>query len=482
MSIKDTYNSLDNDLKFLSYTNKRKDIQALNSKNYLNFFSNFYHSSLVQIYKKIVTPGSTVLEIGCGEGGLLMSLGGSYSVGIDFCQNKIESAKHNYPRGYFFVMDAHTFSFPDKKFDYIILSDLLNDVWDVQKVLEQIGPYCSKDTRIILNIYSHLWNIPLTIARILHLAKPQLSQNWLTYSDLSNILRICNYEVVTHRREILSPVPVFNSIFNRFLVRVFPFNQFALTNFFIARKLVRPTDLKPSVSIIIPARNESGHIHEILDRIPDLSADIEIIFVEGNSTDNTYETIQNEIKCHPGKNCKLLKQHGNGKGDAVRLGFESANNEILMILDADMTVPPEDLSKFYQLIASGQAEFVNGVRLIYPMEDQAMRFLNLVGNKFFSLAFSWLLEQPIRDTLCGTKVLSKSNYLRISANRSYFGDFDPFGDFDLLFGAAKLQFKILEIPIRYRARTYGETNISRWSHGWLLLRMVLFASGKIKFI
>jgi glycosyltransferase involved in cell wall biosynthesis len=245
---------------------------------------------------------------------------------------------------------------------------------------------------------------------------------------------------------------------------------------------VRPTDIQPSVSIIIPARNESGHIREILDRIPDLSAEIEIIFVEGNSTDNTYETIQNEIKRHPGKNCKLLKQHGNGKGDAVRLGFESANNEILMILDADMTVPPEDLSKFYQLIASGQAEFVNGVRLIYPMEDQAMRFLNLVGNKFFSIAFSWLLEQPIRDTLCGTKVLSKSNYLRISANRSYFGDFDPFGDFDLLFGAAKLQFKILEIPIRYRARTYGETNISRWSHGWLLLRMVLFASGKIKFI
>jgi len=482
MSIKDTYNSLNNDLKFLSYTKSRKDIQTINNKNYFKFFSNFYHSSLLKIYRKVVTPRSTILEIGCGQGDLLMGLGGSYSVGIDFCPRKIESAKHNYPEGNFFVMDAHTFILPDRKFDYIILSDLLNDVWDVQKVLEQIGLYCSEDTRIILNIYSHLWNTPLTIARALHLAKPQLSQNWLTYSDLSNILRICNYEVVTHRREILSPVPVFSPIFNRFLVRVFPFNQFALTNFFIARKLVGPTYLNPSVSIIIPARNESGHIREILDRIPDLPAEIEVIFVEGNSTDDTYETIQNEIKRHPGKNYKLLKQHGNGKGDAVRLGFESASNEILMILDADMTVPPEDLSKFYQLIASGQAEFVNGVRLIYPMEDQAMRFLNLVGNKFFSIAFSWLLEQPIRDTLCGTKVLSKSNYSRISANRSYFGDFDPFGDFDLLFGAAKLQFKILEIPIRYRARTYGETNISRWSHGWLLLRMVLFASGKIKFI
>ena len=482
MSNKDINNSLNNDSKFLSYTKKRRDIQVLNSKNYLNFFSNFYHSSLLRIYKKIVTPGAHILEIGCGEGRFLMGLGGSYSVGIDFCPHKIESAKRIYSKGYFFVMDAHTFSLPDKKFDYIILSDLLNDVWDVQKVLEQIGPYCSKDTRIILNIFSHLWNIPLTVARIFRLAKPQLSQNWLTYSDLLNILRICNYEVVTHRREILSPAPVFNSFFNRFLVNIFPLNQLALTNFFIARKLMGTSALKPSVSIIIPARNESGHIREILVRIPDLFTETEIIFVEGNSTDDTYETIKNEINHFPEKNCKLLKQPGNGKGDAVRLGFEAANNEILMILDADMTVPPEDLSKFYQIIVSGKAEFVNGVRLIYPMEDQAMRFLNLVGNKFFSIAFSWLLGQPIRDTLCGTKVLSKTNYLRISANRSYFGDFDPFGDFDLLFGAAKLQLKILEVPIRYRARIYGETNISRWSHGWLLLRMVLFASGKIKFI
>jgi ubiquinone/menaquinone biosynthesis C-methylase UbiE len=482
MSNKDINNSLNNDAKFLSYTKKRRDIQFLNSNDYLNFFSNFYHNSLLRIYKKIVTPGAHILEIGCGEGRLLMGLDGSYSVGIDFCPHKIEFAKRIHSKGYFFVMDAHTFSLPDKKFDYIILSDLLNDVWDVQKVLEQISPYCSEDTRIILNIFSHLWNIPLTVAKIFRLAKPQLSQNWLTYSDLLNILRICNYEIISHRREILLPAPVFNSFFNRFLVNIFPLNQLALTNFFIARKLVGASNLKPSVSIIIPARNESGNIREILTRIPDLSSETEIIFIEGNSTDNTYETIQNEINHFPEKNCKLLKQFGTGKGDAVRLGFEAANNEILMILDADMTVPPEDLSKFYLLFLSGKAEFINGVRLIYPMEDQAMRFLNLVGNKFFSIAFSWLLGQPIRDTLCGTKVLSKANYLRISANRSYFGDFDPFGDFDLLFGAAKLQLKILEVPIRYRARIYGETNISRWSHGLLLLRMVLFASVKIKFI
>ena len=180
--------------------------------------------------------------------------------------------------------------------------------------------------------------------------------------------------------------------------------------------------------------------------------------------------------------CFLFRQNGKGKGDAVRLGFEKASGDILMILDADITVPPEDLPRFYEVIQNGMGEFINGVRLVYPMEEKAMRFLNLIGNKFFTWAFSWLLSQPIRDTLCGTKVLWRHDYKKIVKGREYFGDFDPFGDFDLLFGAAKLNLKILEIPIRYRARKYGETNISRWSHGWLLLKMVVFAARKIKFI
>jgi hypothetical protein len=116
------------------------------------------------------------------------------------------------------------------------------------------------------------------------------------------------------------------------------------------------------------------------------------------------------------------------------------------------------------------------------MESQAMRFLNLLGNKFFSLTFSWLLGQSVKDTLCGTKVLWKSDYEQIAANRAYFGDFDPFGDFDLLFGAARLNQKIVDLPIRYRERTYGSTNVQRWKHGWLLLKMVLFASRRIKFV
>lgn len=188
------------------------------------------------------------------------------------------------------------------------------------------------------------------------------------------------------------------------------------------------------------------------------------------------------IASHPEIKCVVLKQTGVGKGDAVRAGFDAASGDILMILDADLTVPPEDLPRFYHSLVSGKGEFINGVRLVYPMEKQAMRFLNLVGNKFFSLAFSWLFDQPISDTLCGTKVLSRKDYQRIAANRSYFGDFDPFGDYDLLFGAARLNLKIVDMPIRYRERTYGSTNIQRWKHGWLLLKMVAFAARRLKFI
>jgi glycosyltransferase involved in cell wall biosynthesis len=249
----------------------------------------------------------------------------------------------------------------------------------------------------------------------------------------------------------------------------------------IGRPVGTPIAESPTCTVVVAARNEEGHIDELFARIPELGPKTEIIFVEGNSKDDTYGAIERAIVSHPARNCRLLKQTGIGKGDAVRAGFAEAKGEILMILDADMTVRPEDLGRFYEAIVSGKGEFINGVRLVYPMENEAMRFFNLVGNKFFAAAFSWLLGQPIRDTLCGTKVLWRKDYVRLVSNRSYFGDFDPFGDFDLLFGAAKLNLKILELPIRYHSRRYGETNISRWSHGMLLLRMVVFASRRIKF-
>jgi glycosyltransferase involved in cell wall biosynthesis len=238
----------------------------------------------------------------------------------------------------------------------------------------------------------------------------------------------------------------------------------------------------PSVSVVVPARNEAGNIADIFARLPQMGCNTELIFVEGHSRDNTFEVIQAEISRHPEQSCQLLKQSGIGKGNAVREGFAAARGDVLMILDADLTVPPEDLPRFYEALMSGKGDMINGVRLVYPMENQAMRFMNLLGNKFFTVAFSWVLGQPIKDTLCGTKALWRSDYEQIAHNRAYFGDFDPFGDYDLLFGAVRLNRKIVDVPIRYRERKYGTTNIQRWKHGWLLIKMLGIAVRRLKFI
>jgi ubiquinone/menaquinone biosynthesis C-methylase UbiE len=444
----------------------------------------YYQKKLAHIYQNIVPSDCKVLELGCRGGALLHSLKPSFGVGVDFSEQALIKARKHYPHLQFVHMDAHQLHLGDDVFDYIVISDLVNDLWDVQTVLESVRPYCHAETRVVFNFFSHAWNLPLRAARALGLATPNLPQNWLTRHDMNNLLEISQYENLRQWREIIAPIniPLISNFCNRYLAKIWPFELLAITNFMIARPVGLQEKKNPSVSVIIAARNESGHIAELFERVPQMGSGTEIIFVEGNSTDDTYDMVAREIAKRPDCNCKLLKQTGKGKGNAVRNGFDAATGDILMILDADITVPPEDLTRCYTIIASGLGEFVNGVRLVYPMQDEAMRFLNLLGNKFFSWAFSWLIGQPIRDTLCGTKVLWKADYERIAHNRKYFGDFDPFGDFDLLFGAARLNLKIVEVPIRYRARRYGETNISRWSHGWLLLKMVAFAARRIKFI
>jgi glycosyltransferase involved in cell wall biosynthesis len=295
------------------------------------------------------------------------------------------------------------------------------------------------------------------------------------------------FETIRHQREILLPLPIpgVRSLFNKILVKLWPFNEFAWTNVFVARpEPEKPVETakKPKVSVIIPARNEAGNIEAAFQRLPEMGCETEMIFVEGHSRDNTVEAIHAAIKAHPERPAAFYQQTGKGKADAVRLGFEKATGDVLMILDADLTVRPEDMPRFYEALVSGKGEFINGVRLVYPMQEQAMRFLNLIGNKGFSMAFSWLLGQSIKDTLCGTKVLWKRDYERIVANRAYFGEFDPFGDYDLIFGAAKQNLKIVDMPVRYQDRTYGTTNIDRWRHGLLLLQMVAVAAFRLKFV
>lgn len=440
----------------------------------------WYHQRLQEIYRFHVTPNQNILELGCGDGRLLAALQPARGIGVDFSEEMLRRAKQAYPHLEFLQADAHDLSQLSETFDVIILSDLVNDLWDVQRVFEQIKHLCHPRTRILLNFYSRLWQTPLGMARVLNLASPNLYQNWLTREDIDALLVLAGFETIRTSQEILWPLPL-GGFANRFLVRLWPFNHLALSNFVIARPAAQPVE-DPFVSVIIAARNEAGNIQSLFERTPKMGRETEIVFVEGYSKDNTYAAIEREMAAHASTPSQLFRQTGIGKADAVRLGFEKARGDVLMILDADMTVPPEDLPRFCEALVSGKGEFINGVRLVYPMEKEAMQMLNFFGNKFFSLAFSWLLGQPIKDTLCGTKVLWKRDYDLIAANRSYFGDFDPFGDFDLIFGAAKLNLRIIDLPIRYRERTYGTTNISRWKHGLLLLRMVAFAARRIKFV
>jgi ubiquinone/menaquinone biosynthesis C-methylase UbiE len=448
-------------------------------------FGAYYHRRITEVFRFLVPPGQRVLEIGCAKGDLLAALEPGYGIGVDFSPEMVHRAKKRHSGLQFIEADAHDLDVKER-FDYVILSDLVNDLWDVHRAFEEIRKVASARSRIIINTYSRMWELPLLFVRKMGLAKPALLQNWLTVEDIGGLLSLAGFEVVRHWEEILWPVPTpfLDKLMNRIVAKVWPFKIFALTHFIVVRPMPDRGEKtkKPMVSVIVPVRNEAGNIEHIFNRVPEMGSGTELVFVEGHSKDDTYGAVEREMKRFPGRPCKLLRQPGVGKGDAVRAGFEKADGEILMILDGDMTVPPEDLPRFYEALQSRKGEFVNGVRLVYPMEKEAMRFLNLVGNKFFSLAFTWLLGQPIKDTLCGTKVLWKEDYQRIAGNRSYFGDFDPFGDFDLLFGAAKLNLKIIELPVRYRERTYGSTNISRWKHGWLLLKMVFFATRRMKCI
>jgi len=371
--------------------------------------------------------------------------------------------------------------------DYIVVSGSIHYERDIQVFLEQLRAHCNPSTRLIITFYSALWHPLLNLATWLKLRVETPKQNWLAPEDMENLLQLAGYELIKIDRKILCPVyiPLISNFLNRFVAPLPLFRNLAMLNILVARLVFSQAALpaRPSVSVIVPARNEAGNIENVVLRLPAMGPDDELIFVEGNSSDNTWDKIQ-EVQKEYGSSHHIIitQQPGQGKADAVRKGFSLATKDILMILDADLTVPPEDLPKFYQAIVNGRGEFINGSRLVYPMEGEAMRFLNILANKFFAVAFSFVLGQRFKDTLCGTKALSRQHYAKLAGHRDFFGEFDPFGDFDLLFGAARLGLKILEVPIGYRRRVYGITNISRWQHGVLLLRMLLFAAVRIQFI
>jgi SAM-dependent methyltransferase len=453
----------------------------------------YYYQDLERLHQFLVPAGSNVLEIGCGTGSLLAAVAPQLGVGIDFSQPVLEIARRKYPQFQFHCLDAETLAPTDLSpelvpFDVILLSGVLGYLSDIQSVLERLKPFCHSRTRLVLSFHNFLWEPLLHLAERIGQRRRQPQQNWLSMIDILNLLAITGYTCVRSGRRLLIPkrIPGLSGCLNRYLSQLPGFNHLGLTNYVVARlspQLQPDSPTQYTCSVIIPARNEAGNIAAAIARLPQLGKQTEVIFVEGNSQDQTWAEIQRLVQTYQGQfTVKALQQSGQGKADAVRLGFAQATGDILIILDADLTVQPEDLSHFFTVIALGRGEFVNGSRLVYPRSAEAMPWLNTLANKFFALAFSFLLGQSLKDTLCGTKVLWKADYKRIAAGRSYFGDFDPFGDFDLLFGATKLNLHIVEVPVRYQPRGYGESNISHLREGLMLLRMCLYASRKIKFV
>jgi len=446
-----------------------------------------FHKQLREWHKQKIPANSRVLEWGCGAGDLLESLSPGYGLGLDVSTGMVAKAvaKHVQKSHLVFRQGDVQGEKISEAFDFIVLSYLTGYLTDIEQALRNLHSASHARTRLVVTSLNNFWLWPLLWAQWLGLVTSQPLSNWLSTADMVNLLELAGWEVVEKSSQQWLPfnIPFITPFFNRFVARLPGLRMFGITLTFVAR----PAQRKPvidgpvSCSVVVPARNEAGNIRAALERIPVLGRQTEVIFIEGNSKDDTWEVIQREIAAYTGPHrVKALKQPGRGKWDAVRAGFEVAIGDVLVIQDADLTAPPEDLPKFYNAMAHGVAEFCNGSRLVYPMEKQAMRFLNFMGNKFFALTLSYVLGQPIKDSLCGTKMILRSDYIRLMQRIEVLGDFDPFGDFNLLFGASLLNLRIRDIPVRYKDRTYGETNISRFKHGWLLLKMTIFGLFRIR--
>lgn len=364
----------------------------------------------------------------------------------------------------------------------VLLNGNLNFHFDIQQLLTDLHGRMSRTSRLIVVAYNPYLAWIYRLATWMGIRKMEVPPTFVTRADLENIAVLAGYEITRMRMVAYFPWRLLGlgGLVNWFMPVIPILRWLGLAAVITFRPRIPEESERPSLSVIIPARNERGNIEDAVRRMPDLGVETEIIFVEGHSRDGTWEEIERVAAKYGGqRRLKALRQTGRGKGDAVRLGFAHATGDLLTILDADLTMPPELLGRFYEAYHSGIAEFVNGTRLVYPMEGEAMQFLNRLANVFFAKSLSLVLGVKLGDSLCGTKLLARHDYERMVAWREHFGDFDPFGDFELLFPAAVLGLGVRDVPIRYRARTYGTTNISRFRHGGMLLRMTLLGLFRI---
>lgn len=443
-------------------------------------WTRYYYRLMTAWYQFIIPSNARVLHVGCEDGSLLKAVQPSVGVGVEEnARMRIQAQQRYSGFSYYQNLDE----VPVMTFDYIVLSSTTMEVDDVQELFTKLHAFSHKRTRVVVESYHHLWEPVLRLATRLGLRRPAELKNWFSYYDLANVLELAGWQVITRKKQVLFPlyVPIVSWFLNTVLAPLPGINRLCLSQMVVARPVPGIGEAQAvTVSVIIPCKNERGTIKDALVRTPNMGAHTELIFVDGHSVDGTYEYMSQVALEYPDRDITVLRQAGKGKADAVRLGFSKAKGDVLMILDGDLTMPPEELPKFFDALVSGRGEFINGSRLVYNREAGEMIFLAMLANYWFGMAFTWLLDQRIKDTLCGTKVLFKEDYEQIARNRSYFGDFDPFGDFDLLFGAAKLNLKIVDMPIHYKKRVYGSPQVNKFKTVWLLLGMCLFAFKNFK--
>lgn len=444
----------------------------------------YYHKKRLNWLNFYMHKKSSVIEFGCKTGDLLATLSPQRGVGVDISSKMIEIARSKYKGLEFICSDVEEFE-NDEKFDYIIISGILGEIEDIQNFLNKIKSLSTPDTRVIVSYYNPLWQPILKLAERTGLKMPEMISNWLSLEDIENFFQISGYEVITHEFFLLFPIyiPIISEFLNRFIAKLPIIRRLCLITFVVARPLIHLDKANLTASVVITCRNEKENIEGLVQRIPKIGKHTETLFVEGFSTDGTREEILRMIEKYPDKDIKLLVEETKmGQGPAFRKGFDAAKGDFILWLEADLTTPPEELSKFWDAYIQGRCEYVNGSRLVYPMGKKAMPFINFIGNRFFGNLFTVLLGQRFTDTLCGLKGISKRNYLRIRREIAFFGDFDPFGDFELIFGVAKNNLKVAEIPVKYVPRSYGKTKTKPFRHGWLLLKMSWIAFHKFKLL
>ena len=442
----------------------------------------YYYGCLKRLLRHLVEPGKRVLNIRCQTGFLLEALQPNYGVGVEISPEMVAVAQAAHPQFTYYQAFPEDFV-AQEKFDYILLCDV-GDIADVQKTLLRLQTACERHTRLLIYTYNYLWEPLIRLAQRLHLKIPQTEQNWLSEHDLIGLLTLSGFEWLETYRTALFPryVPLVSAFVNRVVAKLPFIGRLCMIEVLVARAIPKPVDAaEVSVSVIVPCKDERGNIESAVVRMPELGRSTEVIFCDDKSTDGTAGEVRRLQRLYPERNIRLVDGPGICKSKNVWKGFEAATGDILMILDADLTVMPEELPYFMHAITRGGAEFVNGSRLVYPIPKAAMKAANVMGNKFFGAVFSYLLGQRIKDTLCGTKVLWRSDWERIRPMIGTWGTLDRWGDYELLFGAAKLNLRILDQPVHYQERTFGATKMTKvFKHGLTMLRMCVHGFRRLK--